>query len=312
MNDLNKVFNDLIYETQKNYILYIPFEVVDNPIFIQIIDSFNLQLNQEMVDEYVDEFLIFEDSIDFKKVESYEVLKKNNTEKIANLLNNCFVIVELKDTLGTASFKFIFEKYLMFLTTITEIAGLLVDHYDRLYPETSKTPKMMLMKQESTLKAHLSDIEKNIGVTAEHYDNKALMSNLLKSEFLKPFTENKVENHTGSEIDNQDDKKYLRDYILDVNENNRIEIEKIIVKAYKNRNPRIIRFVLQCLVDLTLLNLNEKGKKTLVYESLKNSFNDESLKYPSIFRKLKDIDRVNDAGFKSIKQDVNILLSKYK
>lgn len=273
MNDLHKKYQELNLELLKNFVFYIPFELIDNQIFYQTIDTLNLQVTQKMVEKYVDMFLIFDDNLNIKEVESYETLIAANGEKIIKLSNNSFELAQLKDTLGTASFNFIFDKYLEQLNTYSEITEMLVENYDILYPNTIKVPKNMIILQQNILKTHLEEIEKKVGIIAEKLSSTELITNIVKNEPFNQFIEKKSNKNIVK----------IKPFIDFIKHDNKVEIEKIIKTHYSDFRGVSLRYLIEFLKEEGLLIINY-GDAMKLHTSFTELFDGKNIgAYSTIF-----------------------------
>lgn len=285
MINLNEISNKLNNEILKNLAFFIPFEIVDNDIFIEIIEKTSYNITQEFIDNYIDAFLFIDESFNIKKVESFELLEISISKKIVELQKNCFTIVQLKDSLGAESFIYFFKIYIQRINSILKGSELMITNYDELYPESSKKPKHIIEMQDAILQSHLKEIEDKIGVKSTQIDNEELIKNIILSKPFNQFTEKK-----DTEI------IPFRDFIR---HENKVEIEKTIQLYYSDLKGVSLRYLLEFLLEKNILILNF-GDKTKILSSIKSLFkNDDIGVYNSIFG--KQVFDKNDLNFKNAK-----------
>ena len=106
MSELNSKYNELSNEIYRNFIFYIPMSILDMEEFKKLPDE-----TKSVIDRitYIDEDLnfIYENSLGFSTL----LLKSGK------LKNNCFKLIEYKETLSASSFNYLSENYLKQLET---------------------------------------------------------------------------------------------------------------------------------------------------------------------------------------------------
>lgn len=269
MINLNEISNKLNEEILKNFAFFIPFEIIDNVYFIEVLKISNFNINQELVNEYIDIFLFIDESFNIKKVESFKTLEINISKKNIELQKNCFEIVQLKDNLGTESFNYLYKKYIERINSILKGSELMITNYDELYPESSKKPKNMIMMQEAILQSHLLEIEEKIGIKSTQIDNKELIKNIIVIKPFNQFTEKK-----DTEI------IPFRNFIR---HHNKVEIENIIKEHFSDLRGVSLRYLIEFLIKKGVLIIKH-GDATKIYHSIKELFDNKDIgAYTSIF-----------------------------
>lgn len=269
MNDFDEISIKLIDELLKNLVFFIPFELIDNPIFNEIIEITNFSIDDKLVDEYIDRFLFFDESFDIRRVESFETVEINLGNKIIELQKNCFKIAQLKDNLGIESFNYFYQKYIKQLNSYLYGSELMITNYDELYPESPKIGKNMIVMQEAVLQSHLIEVEETIGIKSTRIDSDELLKNIISSELFNQFKKKK-------EIQITPFRGFLK-------HDNKVEIEKIIKLHYPDLRGKPLRYLLEFLKEKNILILNY-GDATKIFRSIKILFNTNDIgAYNSIF-----------------------------
>lgn len=285
MLDLNKKTNELIFELYKNFIFYLPKQIITNLFSQGNLKETEYNLLQPFFDgvSYIDN----SDWI-FNKISPYDktVLSLKSTQ----LLKNIYALFELKESLQSDTFNFIFEKYFEQLDFHKTIATIIVDNYELHCNEKSEDLKTIFLLQQQTINKHFDEVQKNFtknNITPKKIDSSVFLKNILSSNnIVAP-------------------KVKLRNYIL--HENN-IEIENIIVELYSNRSGTNFRFLIEAMEEIKLITL-EYGKKKLIHKAMVNSFKTKIPTYKSIFG--YTIEKVNNPDYKNVKLELNKSLNKY-
>ena len=262
MKDLSEISNILNNEILKNFAFFIPFELIDNSLLLENLELFNIQITQDFVDNYVDQFLYIDDTLQVRKVESYKNLQIANAYKIVKLNKNCFEIVQLKDSLGVESFNFLYNSYTDRINSLLNGYELMITHYDKLYPESSITPKEIIMMQEATLQYHLIEIEEKIGIKSQITNIDNVIKDVILSKLFSQFTEKK-------EVEIIPFRDFIR-------HDNKIEIEKIIKEHFSDLRGVSLRYLIEFLEEKEII-LILYGDKTKIHRSIKLLFGNKDI-----------------------------------
>lgn len=292
MQNLSKKTNELINELYRNFIFYIPKKKFNQ----NILEAYEINIELNHLDNWLDKILYFND-LGLSNYEEETLELSHILYKSSKLNNNVFSLFELKEALERDSFNFILEKYLEQVRFHDTVSRLLINYFDVNCPVTDEQLKTLFNLQYININKHLKEIEKNFCQLTRPLDTK----NIDPSIFLKNIT---IPKFVKTKI-NITEEKYLRDYILHPK---REEIENIIVKRFHNRSARNIRYLIESLEDIKLITL-EQGKKKLIYEALRNSFDNNIKAYKSIFG--YPINKVENKDFKSLKLELNKSLDGY-
>lgn len=285
MTDLNKKTNELIIELYKNFIFYLPKQIINQLFSEGKIKEVEYELLQPFFDgvSYIDnsDWVI-------NKVKPYD--KNVLSLKSTQLIKNIYTLFEFKENLQLDTFNFIFEKYYEQLNFHKTVATIIVDNYESYCEEKNEEIKAIFLLQQEITNKHFDELQKyftkNI-FSLKKIDTSKFLDNILSSK--KTFTP----------------KVKLRNYLL---HQNSIEIENIIVELYLNRSGSNFRYLIEAMEEIKLITL-EYGKKKLIYEAISNSFNTKIPSYKSIFG--YSIEKVNNPDYKNVKLELNKSLNKY-
>ncbi|HCQ12058.1 MAG TPA: hypothetical protein DIU01_02085 [Flavobacterium sp.] len=292
--DLSSKMTSLTNEITKNFAFYIPYEIIDNGTVMENLEIVNFQITQEFVDEYVDRFLYFDDYFDIKKVEDYNPLRISNPKKVLSLQNNCFEIVQLKDSLGIESFNYFYNSYIERIRSFLAASELMISNYDELYPQSPRTPKAILIMQEAILKTHLIEVEEKIGIRTNDLDFASCVKNIILSENFNHFRKTKS---TGV--------KQFREFIT---HKNKIEIENIIKTYYSDLKGVSLRYLMEFLTEKGVLTV-KYGDGQPILDSLKVLFNNDNIgAYNSVFA--SKVFTAGDKNYKKAKINFEKTLNK--
>ncbi|MFD2890851.1 hypothetical protein ACFS5J_02360 [Flavobacterium chuncheonense] len=285
MIDLHTKTNQLNKELYKNFIFYIP-----SYLMLEMYNINQLSNEQyEMFEPYLDK-VSYTDDNDWQIHKTVPFNKDYLLEKTYRLRSNILSIFELKESLKPETFQYIFEKYHEQISVHKTITALLVEHYDSNCPEKSEDLKNLFLSQQNILATHYNEIEKHFKIkpNTEKFNSQELIEKL--KNLNTPITSNK---------------KYLRDYILHPN---KIEIERIILNLYSERNGTSIRYLIECMEEIKLITL-EHGKRKLIHEAMQNSFNGQLPSYKAVFG--YTIDKIQNTDYKNVKLELNKSLNQY-
>lgn len=285
MTDLNKKTNELIFELYKNFIFYLPKQIITQLFSEGKLKEPEYDLLQPFFDgvSYIDnsDWVI-------NKIKPYD--KKVLSLKPAQLLRNIYTLFECKENLQLDTFNFIFEKYYEQLNFHKTVATMIVDNYESYCEEKNEEIKTIFLLQQEITNKHFDEVQKHF--TKNIFNTKKIDT----SKFLKNILSSK---------NTFTPKVKLRNYLL---HQNSIEIENIIVGLYLNRSGSNFRYLIEAMEEIKLITL-EHGKKKLIYEAMSNSFNTKIPSYKSIFG--YSIEKVNNPDYKNVKLELNKSLNKY-
>lgn len=285
MLDLNKKTNELIFELYKNFIFYLPKQIISQLFSEGKLKETEYDLLQPFFNgvSYINEY----DWV-INKINPFD--KTALSPKSSQLLKSVYTLFELKESLQLDTFNFIFEKYFEQLNFHKTVATLIVDNYDLHCNEKSEDLRAIFSLQQQIINKHFDEIQKNFiknNITPKKIDSSIFLKNILSSNnIITP-------------------KIKLRNYIL---HENSFEIENIIIELYSNRSGTNFRYLIESMEEIKLITL-EYGKKKLIHKAMVNSFKTKIPTYKSIFGYA--IVKVNNLDYKNVKLELNKSLNKY-
>jgi hypothetical protein len=282
MSDLHNIYLELHQELIKNLVVYIPTNLIENNSIVEIISELKTLHGIELNLENKDKLLLFDSSFNLIVSPELNSLLPFYSKSI-NLQKNSYKFLELCQTLSDDSFDFIYLNYLEKLKDYINASEILSNEIETICPKNIVSKKNIFIQQNEIFKNHLVELEFTIGFTMDSSDE-------INNQF---------------DIENKKNIIFFSSYIL---HKDCIAIEKIIVERFHNRNPRNIRYLIECLAEINFITL-EHGKGKLIIEALNNSFGHQNLAYKSIFG--YKIDKVNNANYKSIKIEVYKSLNEF-
>ncbi|MGV9004719.1 hypothetical protein [Flavobacterium sp.] len=302
MEDLNSILQNLIDEIVKNFSFFIPYDALAHENTQRILNFYNLKVTDEIIDNYIDKLLYFDEDLKIKVLESYDIVVGYNALKASKLDNNCFQLVHLKDTKGKATFKLIFTKYIEQVVIYSTLCDMLIGAFYESYSDTTKNPTFLFEQQKKILQKHLNDIESNIGVKGGNINEDEIIGKLINSSVAKPYIKeqsdtpvNFVNNEAKSDAKKPVVIKPFREFIV---HKNNIEIEEIIKKHFSDHKGISLRYLIEYLKERRVLLLIH-GDQTKIHSSFKALFETEDIgALSSIF------------GVKVFNADINYLKSK--
>jgi hypothetical protein len=279
MENLESLYKELTNEIIKNFSFFVPYNVIGEKITHEILNFYNIEFTQEFVDIYVDQLLYFDENLEIKVLESFEFLKNYNTVKLQKLEDNCFQLVRLKDTLGKASFKYIYNKYIDNVVLFNKLCSILIDSFYKFYPNNEGNPTFLFEQQRLIFETHLKDIELKIGVKGGGINENEIITNLINSPFVKPYIQETQK--TSEQINKKEPTiKPFRDFILHKNND---EIEKITKQHFSDLKGVKLRYLIEYFIEKKVLILNT-GDKTKLHKSFEVLFEGKNIgKYNSIY-----------------------------
>ena len=286
MSDLNSKYNELINEVFKYFIFYIPKSILE-------IEQFK-DLAKETVwtEKYMDKLTYIDEDFNFiidDVMELTTLLQKSSTLK-----NNCFKLIEYKETLGEYSFNYLAESYLKQLEFYTFFSNQLSLYFEKNSPVKDSTTQALFNFQNLNFNNHLVEVEKITGLKAQNFNQHNFIQEVKKTTVFKRFI-----------INLPLTEKYFRDFIS--HERNS-EIESIILKEYPIIKGKRLRYIIEFLVEKRMLILVYGTQKEL-YKTLQKTFNNDIGKYSSIFG-YKVYDTKN-SDYSIVKNELEILLKDF-
>jgi ribosome biogenesis protein Nip4 len=287
MEDLKNESQELIDEVLKNYSFFIPYDVLGDKMAQNFLSFYNIELTQKFLDTYIDQLLYFNESLEIKYLEELNIITNYNNRKTLKLENNCFQLVHLKDTLGKASFKFIFNKYVKEVFVFSYLCDILIDFFYKYYPDNENNPTFLFSQQKMILETHLNDIKEKINFKSTKINEKEIMMSLINSPFVKPYIQEKAkisEQITNNTTKIKKEKKIIiirfREFVL--HEKND-EIEKIVKQHLSDLKGISLRYLIEYFVEKKLLIINT-GDRTKLHKSFEALFEGKNIgKYNSVF-----------------------------
>ncbi|WP_324324301.1 hypothetical protein [Flavobacterium sp.] len=257
MSELNLKYNELCNEIFRNFIFYIPMSILDMEEFKKLPDE-----SKSVIDRitYMDDDLnfIYENSLGFSTL----LLKSGK------LKNNCFKLIEYKETLSASSFSYLSENYLKQLEAYTFFANQLLLYFEKNSPEKDPNTKSLFNCQSLNFNTHITEVEKITGLKSQNFNQQNFIQEVKETPVFRKFSFNIPPKE-----------KSFSDFIS--HEKNK-EIEKIILEKFQNEKGKKLRYLIEYLNELGIISLVH-GDRTKIYSAMKNSFNWEIGTHQSIF-----------------------------
>jgi hypothetical protein len=257
MSELNSKYNELSNEIYRNFIFYIPMSILDMEEFKKLPDE-----TKSVIDRitYIDEDLnfIYENSLGFSTL----LLKSGK------LKNNCFKLIEYKETLSASSFNYLSENYLKQLEAYAFFSNQLSLYFEKNSPEKDTNTLALFNCQSINFNTHISEVEKITGLKAQTFNQQNFIQEVKETPVFKKFSFNI-----------KPKEKSFSDFIS--HEKNK-EIEKIILEKFQNEKGKKLRYLIEYLNELGIISMVH-GDRTKIYSAMKNSFNWEIGTHQSIF-----------------------------
>lgn len=257
MSELNLKYNELCNEIYRNYIFYIPISIFDSEDFEKLTKEYKLLINKII---YIDNDIQFVDNscLDFQTLFT----------KSSKLKNNCFKLLEFKESLNEISFNYLSENYLKQLETYTFFSNQLSLYFEKNSPVKDANTKSLFNCQSLNFNTHLAEVEKITGLKAQNFNQQNFFQEVKETPLFKNFSVNITPKE-----------KSFSDFIS--HEKNK-EIEKIILEKFQNEKGKKLRYLIEYLNELGIISLVH-GDRTKIYSAMKNSFNWEIGTHQSIF-----------------------------
>lgn len=265
------------------FIFMIPKEIVETEKGKNAINFLGHKVDEAFLEKYVDILLHINENLETHQLKDPQSIINNNAQKIYELLKNTEYLAQLKDTIGSTTFKYIFENYLDKLTMLNSVSNILITCYHLFYCEEENNPMRLFQQQKLIYNTHITEIERVFIVKRKSIDKDELFDSLAQSFIDLPNVKEDIEKSNlesssvkgNNEFNNKSDVKKpqtikpLRDFIK---HDNKIEIEKVIKEHFSDYRGVSLRYLIQYLQDTGLIILNY-GDKTKIYNSFKELFN---------------------------------------
>lgn len=235
---------------------------------------------------YIDEELnfIYENSLGFSTL----LLKSGK------LKNNCFKLIEYKETLSASSFNYLSENYLKQLETYAFLSNQLSLYFEKNSPEKDANTLTLFNCQSINFNSHIVEVEKITGLKAQTFNQQNFIQEVKETPVFKRFSANLSPRE-----------KYFRDFIS--HEKN-TEIETAILKKYPTIKGKKLRYIIEFLIEKKLLTITY-GTQTELYDALKRTFNCNIGTYPSIFG--YKVNENKDSDYSRITSELETILNQY-
>lgn len=283
MSELNSKYNELINEIFRNFIFYIPMSILDMEEFKKLPDE-----TKSVIDRitYIDEELnfIYENSLGFSTL----LLKSGK------LKNNCFKLIEYKETLSASSFNYLSENYLKQLETYAFLSNQLSLYFEKNSPEKDANTLALFNCQSINFNSHIAEVEKITGIKAQTFNQQNFIQEVKETPVFKKFS-----------FSIPPKEKSFSDFIS--HEKN-TEIETAILKKYPTIKGKKLRYIIEFLIEKKLLTITY-GTQTELYEALKRTFNCNIGTYPSIFG--YKVNESKDSDYSRITSELETILNQY-
>jgi hypothetical protein len=283
VQEIEEIYIDLIRKVYEKFTFFISMTVAEDENMIGIFHYMNLKLDDEFYDKYVDILLFCDDKMEVHEFVSYKEFMEFNGTKMLNLSNNCAKLAILKDTLGKTSFRYIFEKYTEQLVVLNYACDRLVHFFYEHYPENPADFTFLFRHQKLILQTHIKELENVILSKGKRIDEKAMMQRLVEMFLSLPAVRSHCSNNNSeSSIENNESSNSITEYIPAditplsdlINHEKKIEIALIIVEKYRNRKPKTIGLLMECLKELNLITLL-RGESSNFIQALNLTFQNE-------------------------------------
>ena len=197
----------------------------------------------------------------------------------------------MKDTLRKTSFRYIFENYKEQVVCLSYSCDKLVEYFYEHYPENPTDITFLFRQQKLILQKHLYDLEKVILSKGKRIDEKIIIERVIEIFLSLPAVQSHNPNNdaASNRENNENRSTSLENIQIDIkpfsnliNHKNKSEIALIIVEKYRNRKPKTIGLLIECLEELKLITLL-RGESMNVIEAINLTFqNEKKLLYKSI------------------------------
>lgn len=283
MQEIEEIYIDLIMKVYEKFTFFIPMAVAEDENMRGVLQHNNIKLDDEFFDKYVDILLYLDQNMGVHQLLSIEDFNSFIATKNLNLSNNCAKLAGLKDTMGETSFRYVFENYKEVLVCMSYSCDRLVEYFYEHYPENPTDLTYLFRRQKLILQTHIHDLEKVILSSGEKIDESAVMRRIAEILLKLPPVQEHNLNIKAQDIlelkeDSTSPPHHIRDDITPlanyINHEHSTEIALIIVKKYRNRSPKTIRLLKECLEELNLITLL-RGEPKKFIEALNLSFQNE-------------------------------------
>lgn len=291
MDELQEQFNELIGE------LYYKQVFFKSSFEEEFYKTAEFEVNEEEVlkklsgERVLYRLLYFTDNLEIKPLSDYRHITDYQAIKTVRLTRNCLILANLKDTIGNATFKIIFEKYIELLNSFIYWSKELSNSFKSSSVIVPYDPTYLLQKQLLIYELHLNEIKKLID-----YDEQTLNIDEVYSKISKVYLNTK--NDFIPEAKQSSGIKPFRDYII---HKNKVEIENIVKEYYSDFIGTDLRFLIEYFMEHNIL-LIPSGQKAKFLESISELFEKkEPLIRQSIFSE-KVFNGVTDVNYKKMKR----------
>jgi len=214
--------------------------------------------------------------------------------KSGKLKNNCFKLIEYKETLSASSFSYLSENYLKQLEAYTFFANQLLFYFEKNSPEKDSNTKSLFNCQSLNFNTHIAEIEKITGLKAQNFNQQNFIQEVKETPVFKRFSFNIPPKE-----------KSFSDFIS--HEKNK-EIEIAILKRYPTIKGKKLRYIIEFLIEKKLLTITY-GTQTELYDALIRTFNCNIGTYPSIFG--YKVNENKDSDYSRITNELETILNQY-
>lgn len=286
----NRLYNNLATKTLMYHSKNAHLE--DGSLAFDISNSSNkIPYNEVFLIDKIDSPVIF---IDFEnQKEAFQVTSKNLA-----LEDNLFILADAKQNLSSEHFCLVFEKYLGFVIDVMKTCDFAFINFK--FDFKNEISEDIL----TAFEIQLCSIINHFNELLSRYNIKIIDDHLNSSK--KSNNKTHMPQNLNSETSHTDIKpKTLATYIL--HEKNE-EIEKIIIESFKEEKGKSIRYMIEYLVQHSLVTL-EYGKKRKLFNAMEISFKRKIGAYNSIWGFENNI-ILNDPDYKFTETILNTALKK--
>jgi hypothetical protein len=285
-------YQNLYLNLIENFAFFIPNKILDNKDVCDFINSLGITLNEEFFEKYLDKMLYVDSTGEVYNLKSTQLIVDFNVDKNINLHQNCFHLAHLKDTIGNATFIYIFNKYVESVIGLNFCCDLLIELYYDCYTE-GLDPTFLFRQQKFILQTHLNDIEKINENPALLINKHKITNNLLKCFTSLPGVANDIEKAENTDIKSSTDIKIItlfRDFIIHPKN---VDIEKLVKENLSHLKGVNLRYLIEYFIKQNIIIITDKielhksftvlfeGKNISVPNSIfgKKVFNEENANY---------------------------------
>ncbi|QYJ68282.1 hypothetical protein [Flavobacterium litorale] len=284
--DLNSKYQKLTNEIFKNFVFYIPLSIFDKEVFK------NLSIDPKLVEDWFNQIIYIDDSLNF--INGNNITFAICLLKSGALQNNCFQLMEYKETLSENSFNYLAENYLKQVETYTYISNQLLLHFEKNSPNKDLNTKAIFHYQNFYFNNHLDEINRITGLKPQIFNQETIVEEVTNSKIYKKFSPTFFKKE-----------KSFKDFI---SHDRNLEIETIILKKYPIIKGKKLRYIIEFFVKKGILTITY-GTQTELYHAMKKTFDCNIGTYPSIFG--YKVNESKDSDYLRIANELEIILSDY-